>query len=97
MKEYNYYVYIITNKKHGTLYVGVTNDLMRRISEHKQKLADGFSKKYGLNMLVYYEHHTSIESAITQEKEIKKWDRDWKIKLIEKDNRNWEDLYLGLF
>ncbi len=89
----NYYVYILTNKAHGTLYIGVTNNLVRRIWEHKEKLADGFSKKYGLGMLVYYEIHETIEGAILREKQIKKWNRNWKLRQIMDLNPEWKDLY----
>lgn len=89
----SYYVYIITNKKNGVLYIGVTSNLIRRIYEHKNKLVDGFSKKYKLNKLVYYEICHDVKEAILREKRMKKWKRDWKIKLIKKDNLEWEDLY----
>jgi len=89
---HQYYLYIITNKTYGTLYIGVTNDLERRMFEHKNKLVDGFSKKYGLNKLVYFESFQYINDAITREKNMKKWKRQWKIDLIEKDNFNWIDL-----
>ena len=82
MDKYSY-VYIITNKRNGTLYIGVTSNLIRRIYEHKNGLVDGFSKKYKLHMLVYYEQHLDIKAAITREKQIKKWNRLWKLKLIE--------------
>ena len=88
-----YYVYILANKRNGTLYIGVTSDLVKRIYEHKQKLVDGFTKKYGVDMLVYYELTENIDSAIQREKQLKKWNRDWKLSLIEKDNPKWEDLY----
>jgi putative endonuclease len=90
-------VYIITNKKNGTLYVGVTTRLQQRIWQHKEKVIDGFSKQYGLNMLVYYELHDSVESAIVREKQLKKWNRQWKLKLINRMNLEWRDLYLDLF
>jgi putative endonuclease len=77
----------------GTLYVGVTNDFIRRIWEHKEELAEGFTKRYGVKMLVYYEVHTSIEAAITREKLIKKWRREIKYEEIEKQNPFWHDLY----
>jgi len=93
MKEYNYYIYILANKKNGTLYIGVTNNILKRTFEHKDKKIDGFTKKYGISKLVYYEHYKDIESAITREKYLKKWNRKWKINLIEKENKNWEDLY----
>ena len=91
MKQY--YIYILTNKKDGVLYIGVTNDLTRRVWEHKQKIVEGFSRKYQCKNLVYYETAIDINSAITREKQIKKWKREWKIRLIEKDNPDWRDLY----
>ncbi len=91
MKQY--YVYILASKKNGTLYIGVTNDLLRRIYEHKEGIIDGFTKKYGVKMLVYYEITSDINSAIKREKTLKKWNRQWKIDLIEKSNPNWSDLY----
>jgi len=92
----NYFVYILASKKNGTLYIGVTNDLVRRIDEHKNNLADGFTKKYNVKNLVYYEHTESIESAIKREKQMKEWQRSWKIELIEKDNPGWKDLSLDI-
>ena len=89
----NYYVYILSNKRNGTLYVGVTSDLVKRIYEHKNDLSEGFSKKYQTHTLVYYERHQSIEEAILREKQIKKWNRSWKIRLIEETNPEWTDLY----
>ncbi|WP_422861038.1 GIY-YIG nuclease family protein [Flagellimonas sp. S174] len=94
---HQYYVYILTNKKNGTLYIGMTNDLERRILEHKSKLVDGFTKKYGLNKLVYFEAYQYVNDAILREKRIKKWKRQWKIDLIEEENRNWNDLGLNWF
>jgi len=88
-----YYVYILTNKRNGTLYAGVTSDLMRRIGQHKIKLVDGFTKKYSVDKLVFYEETEDIMSAINREKNIKNWKRKWKLDLIEKFNKNWEDLY----
>lgn len=87
------YIYIITNKKNGTLYTGVTSNLVKRIFEHKGKLVDGFSKKYNLNKLVYYELFDDIEAAILREKQMKKWNREWKIRKINKFNPSWQDLY----
>ncbi len=87
------FVYILTNKPNGTLYVGVTNNLVRRVHEHREKSVDGFSKKYGLNMLVFYEHHTTMPLAIQREKNIKHWVRAWKIELIEGLNPTWDDLW----
>ena len=94
---YNYYfVYILANKKHGTIYTGVTNNLIRRIMEHKDKVFDGFTKKYNIDKLVYYEYHNSVEYAIQREKQLKRWKREWKIELIEKNNKEWRDLYFDL-
>jgi putative endonuclease len=90
-----YFVYIITNNK-KTLYIGVTNNLERRIYEHKNKLIDGFSKRYNLNKLVYFEECGNIESAIRREKQLKNWHREWKINLIESINPNWEDYSNGI-
>jgi putative endonuclease len=88
-----YYVYIMTNATR-TLYIGVTNDLVRRVYEHKQKLADGFTKKYNITMLMYYEETTDVESAIAREKQLKGWRRSRKIELIEGFNPQWKDLSL---
>ena len=87
------YVYILSNRRNGTLYIGVTSNLIRRIWEHKNKLIDGFTKKYHLDKLVYYEQHNDIIEAITREKALKKYFRKWKIRLIETDNPDWIDLY----
>ena len=83
----------MTNRRKGTLYIGVTNDLIRRVYEHKNGLVDGFSKKYGLKSLVYYEVLERPEQAITREKQLKKWNRDWKFELVEAFNPEWRDLY----
>lgn len=93
MKAYGSYVYIITNKRNGTLYVGVTADLQKRVWEHKEGIVEGFSKKYGLNILVWYEVHDDISEAIKREKQIKKWERSWKLRIIEQMNPDWLDLY----
>ena len=87
------YVYIITNKQNGTLYTGVTNNLVRRIYEHKHKLLEGFSKRYNLSKLVYYECYEDERSAIAREKRLKHFKRDWKLELINNFNKNWDDLY----
>jgi putative endonuclease len=87
------WVYIVTNKPYGTLYVGVTSQIARRSWEHRESLAEGFSKRYGLKMLVYAEYHDEIGFAIQREKNIKHWRRAWKIDLIEKSNPAWKDLY----
>lgn len=89
----DYYVYILASKSRGTLYIGVTNDLVRRVYEHKNNLIDGFTKKYNVHNLVFYEHTNDIEFAVRREKQLKKWERKWKIELIEKDNQQWTDLY----
>jgi putative endonuclease len=86
-------VYLLAGRRNGTLYCGVTNDLVRRVWEHKEGLADGFSKKYGVKMLVWFETHEDINAAITREKQIKEWRRDWKLEMIEKTNPYWRDLY----
>jgi putative endonuclease len=89
----SYYVYILASKPRGTLYIGVTNDLIRRIYEHKAGVVQGFTKSYGVHRLVYFEISESVESAITREKRLKKWPRDWKINAIERENPHWDDLY----
>ena len=86
-------VYILASQKNGTLYIGVTSELAKRIWQHKNKQADGFTKKYGVTKLVYYEVHENAEPAIQREKQIKKWNRKWKIELIEEKNPKWSDLY----
>ncbi len=88
-----YYVYILASKKKGTLYTGVTNNLIRRVYEHKHKIIKGFTKKYGVDKLVYFEQTEDINAAIQREKQIKKWFRKWKIELIEDMNPEWKDLY----
>ena len=89
---HQYYLYILTNKKNGPLYIGVTNDLERRVFEHKNKLIEGFTKKYDLTQLVYFESYQYINDAIKREKNMKKWKRQWKINLIEEENSEWKDL-----
>jgi len=91
-----YYVYILARKRNGTLYVGVTSDLVKRAYEHKSDLVDGFTKKYGVHNLVYYETVDSIDSAIAREKQLKKWNRAWKVRLVEKVNPVRRDLYPDL-
>ncbi|MBI9040709.1 GIY-YIG nuclease family protein [Lutibacter sp.] len=90
--KHQYYVYILSSKIRGTLYVGMTNDLQRRINEHKTRIKKGFTEKYGVHKLVYFETFQFVKDAITREKNIKKWKRDWKIELIEKENKKWLDL-----
>jgi putative endonuclease len=87
------YIYILSSKRNGTLYVGVTSDLIKRIYEHKQDLINGFTKQYQVHMLVYYEVHNDMVEAITREKQIKKWNRQWKLRLVEEMNPDWNDLY----
>lgn len=89
-------VYIMASKRNGTLYVGVTSDLVKRVWEHKGDLAKGFVKRYRVHSLVWYERHGNMESAIEREKHLKEWKRKWKLELIEKDNPNWEDLYSSI-
>ncbi len=91
-----YYVYILANKKNGTLYIGVTNDLIRRVYEHKNELLPGFTQKYHVHNLVYYEQTSDVNSAILREKRLKTWKRAWKIKLIKDFNPGWKDLYHDL-
>ncbi len=89
----DYYVYILTNKRNGTLYIGVTGDLPTRVYEHKNDFVEGFTKRYGLHTLVYYEAGEGQEGAVQREKQIKEWRREWKIALIEGVNPEWNDLY----
>ena len=92
----SYYVYILASRIGGTLYIGVTNDLIRRVGEHKLKLVEGFTEKHDVVKLVYFEQFDDSENAIKREKRLKKWNRAWKIRLIEEHNPNWEDLYPGI-
>ena len=86
-------VYLLASKRNGTLYVGVTSDLVKRVWEHKDDLVEGFTSKYSVHLLVYYEMHEDMLGAITREKQIKKWDRSWKLKLVERNNPEWKDLW----
>ncbi|PCH96484.1 MAG: endonuclease [Gammaproteobacteria bacterium] len=90
-------VYILASKKNGTLYVGVTSDLVKRIWQHKNHTTKGFTAQHQVNCLVYFEQFDDMENAIVREKQLKIWGRAWKVKLIEKNNSNWSDLYEGLF
>ena len=94
MKEYNFYIYILTNWNNKVMYVGMTNNLERRFYEHKNKLVDGFTKKYNINKLVYYEHTNDILTALAREKEIKRWRREKKNNLVVSINPEWKDLSL---
>jgi putative endonuclease len=96
MNEKGGWVYIMTNRPHGVLYVGVTADLIRRIAQHRIGEIDGFTRKYGLKSLVYFERHEAILAAIARESALKKWPRRWKVQLITKDNFEWADLYGGI-
>ena len=91
--EKQYYVYILASKRNGTLYTGMTSDLVKRVWQHKNNMVDGFTKTYHVKLLVYFEVHRHAEEALKREKQIKKWKRIWKLKLIEERNPNWEDLY----
>ena len=86
-------VYILASQKNGTLYIGVTGNLVQRIWQHKNDLVEGFTKRYGIHMLVYYELHSDINSAITREKQLEKWNREWKLGLIAQNNPQWHDLW----
>ena len=88
-----YYVYILASKRNGTLYTGITNDLIRRVYEHKNNLVEGFTKKYNVHRLVYFEVIEDVNAALQREKSIKRWKRAWKVELIEKNNPEWKDLY----
>jgi putative endonuclease len=92
-KEKIFWVYILASRIGGTLYIGVTNDLVRRVFEHQAELVGGFTKRYGAHRLVYFEQFSDIESVIRREKRLKKWNRAWKIRLIEEANPNWDDLF----
>ena len=89
-------VYILASRHNGTLYIGVTSDLVKRVWEHKNDVIGGFTKKYGVHTLIYYELFEDMDSAITREKQLKKWRRAWKIELIEKTNRRWRDLWADI-
>ncbi len=96
MREHCYYVYMLASQRNGTLYVGVSNDVLRRAWEHRNDLVEGFTKKYGVHILVWFEIFEDINAAIAREKRLKKWNRAWKIKLIEQHNSGWNDLYSRL-
>jgi putative endonuclease len=93
MKTKNYFIYILASRKNGTIYIGMTNGLQKRVAEHKEGLNDGFTKKYEVNELVYYEIFDNPIDAISREKQLKKWNREWKTRLIEKSNPGWKDLF----
>lgn len=89
-------VYIMASKRNGTLYIGVTSDLVARAWQHREHLVEGFTKKYSVDQLVWYELHPTMDSAITREKQLKKWNRKWKLELIEKENHYWNDLWTSI-
>lgn len=91
-----YWVYILASRRHGTLYVGVTNSLERRVAEHRAKEAPGFTRRYGVDRLVWFMEFGEVTAAIRFEKRLKRWRRDWKVRLIETDNRYWNDLYVEM-
>ena len=93
MTTKSYFIYILASKRNGTLYIGVTNDLVKRVWQDKNKILDGFTAEYDVDKLVYFEEVSDVLSAITREKQLKKWNRAWKIKLIEENNPRWADLY----
>ncbi|BDV33956.1 GIY-YIG nuclease family protein [Methylocystis iwaonis] len=94
--ERSYFVYMLASQRNGTLYIGVTNDLSRRVHQHKTKQLPGFTSRYNVQMLVWYETYADVTEAITREKQLKKWERRWKLELIESVNPMWRDLYLDL-
>ena len=96
MRSHDYFVYLLTNRTDGTLYCGVSNDLLRRLSEHRAGQVDSFTRKYNCHHLVWFEHHSDVTEAIRREKRIKKWNRAWKLRLIEESNPGWRDLAEGL-
>lgn len=95
-EERTYWVYVLASKRQGTLYVGVTNSLERRIAEHKAQRVDGFTRTYGVDRLVYYRGFGEVTEAIHFEKQLKRWRREWKVRLIERDNPEWSDLYIEM-
>ena len=94
--SHEYYIYMLTNKYRNVLYIGVTNDLVRRVYEHRTDAVSGFTQRYGVHDLVYFESTDNVEAAIHREKRLKKWSREWKFNLIERKNPDWHDLYAGL-
>jgi putative endonuclease len=94
--QHQYFVYILSSRRNGTLYVGVTNNLIKRVYEHKQDCVEGFTKKYQIHTLVHYEVYEDIREAILREKRLKEWKRKWKLELIETSNPDWKDLYSDL-
>ncbi len=95
-RDHHYFVYILASQRNGTLYVGVTSDLIRRVQEHREGLVPGFTKRHAVKLLVYFEAHRDINEAILREKRIKRWRRKWKLDLIEAQNPQWRDLWIDL-
>lgn len=95
-RDHQYFVYILASQRNGTLYIGVTNDLVRRVQEHREGLVPGFTRRYSVKLLVYFEVHYDINEAILREKRIKRWRRRWKLELIEAQNQQWRDLWVDL-
>ena len=89
----SYYVYLLASRRNGTLYIGITNDLVRRVWEHKNDVVEGFTKKYQVHQLVWFEQADDVVAAIAREKQLKRWNREWKLRLIEASNPEWNDLY----
>ncbi|MBV9549346.1 MAG: GIY-YIG nuclease family protein [Alphaproteobacteria bacterium] len=96
MRDRDYFVYMLASGHYGTLYIGVTNDILRRVGEHREGVVPGFTRRYGIKRLVWYEQHSDIHDAIAREKKLKRWRRDWKITLLEAENPHWIDLYPAL-
>jgi putative endonuclease len=96
MRDHVYFVYVLASRRNGTLHVGVTSDLAKRVQEHREGLVPGFTRKYGVKLLVYFELHHDINTAILREKRIKRWHRKWKLELIEAANPQWRDLWFEL-
>ena len=92
-RTHDYFVYMLSSKPYGTLYIGVTNDLLRRVEEHRNGTASAFTRKYNVTRLVWFEHWRDVEGAIQRETSLKRWRRDWKINLLERDNPHWIDLF----
>ena len=92
-RDHRYYVYILASDRNGTLYIGVTNDIVRRVYEHRENLVEGFTQRHAVKQLVHFEEYNDVHLAIQREKRLKKWKRDWKLRLIEKSNPDWTDLY----
>ncbi len=92
-RDHRYYVYVLASERNGTIYIGVTNNIVRRVYEHREGLVEGFTQKYAVKQLVYFEEYSDVETAIQREKRLKKWNRDWKLRLIEKASPDWTDLY----